>query len=88
MGLPELKGKKKSFNQDTFSSFVLVKVIYVLIKSSNSNQLRNNRRLSILEIKVESIKESFLSVFVRLQNLALKLQQAKQRQFQKIRVYN
>lgn len=41
-----------------------------------------------MEIKVESIKESFLSVFVRLQNLALKLQQAKQRQFQKIRVSN
>lgn len=79
MGLPELKGKKKkkSFNQDTFSSFVLVKVIYFLIKSSNGNQLRNNRRLSILEIKVESIKESSLRVLFRLQNLALKLQQDK-----------
>lgn len=67
--------RRKHFNQDTFpSTFVLVRVICVLIKSSNSNQVRKDRRVSQMKIKPESIKKDVLIVFCRL-NLTLTLQQ-------------
>lgn len=65
----------KHFNQDTFpSTFVLVRVICVLIKSSNSSQVRKDRRVNKLKIKPESIMKDVLIVFCRLQTLALTLQ--------------
>lgn len=46
--------RRKHFNQDTFpSTFVLVRVIWVLIKSSNRNQVRKDRRVNKLKIKPE-----------------------------------
>lgn len=68
--------RRKHFNQDTFpSTFVLVRVICVLIKSSNSNRVRKDRRVNKLKIRPESIKKDVLIVFWRLQNLTLTLQQ-------------
>lgn len=53
-----------------------MRIIYALIKSSISNQVRKDKRVSMSEIKVESVKKGSHIVFCRLQNVALTLQQS------------
>lgn len=79
--------RRKHFNQDTFpSTFVLVRVISVLMKSSNSNQVRKNRKVNKLKVKPERIKKNVLIVFCWLQNLVLTLSRVGETRPYKIRV--